>query len=38
MHWTCHGNFCGASSDPQHPLYDYTVAAGAAGRAKLLPA
>ncbi len=35
MNWTCHGSFCGASSDPQHPLYDYTVAA---GRAKLLPA
>ena len=23
MNWTCHGNFCGASTDPNHPLYNY---------------
>ncbi|MGA2616361.1 MAG: hypothetical protein ABSF26_02050 [Thermoguttaceae bacterium] len=33
MDWTCHGNFCGASPDPNHPLYNYVHAA---GRGKLL--
>ncbi|MGO8748228.1 MAG: family 43 glycosylhydrolase [Thermoguttaceae bacterium] len=33
MNWTCHGNFCGSSPDPNHPLYNYTHAA---GRGKLL--
>jgi hypothetical protein len=35
MNWTCHGNFCGASTDPNNPLYNYAIAA---GRGKLLRA
>jgi hypothetical protein len=35
MNWTYHCHFCQPSSDPAHPLYNYTVAA---GRGKLLRA
>jgi hypothetical protein len=35
MNWTYHGNFCGPSSDPAHPLHDETLGA---GRAKLIRA
>ena len=35
MNWTRHTNLCGASSDPENPLYNYTIAA---GRGKLLRA
>lgn len=35
MNWTCHGGFCGPSSDPNHLLYNYTHAA---GRGKLIHA
>ena len=35
MNWTYHGNFCGESNDPKHPLYDY---AHGAGRGKLIRA
>lgn len=27
MNWTYHGNSCGPSNNPDHPLYDYTHAA-----------
>jgi hypothetical protein len=33
MNWTCHGKFCESSRQPDHPLYNYTHAA---GRGKLL--
>ena len=35
MNWTRHDKFCSPSSDPNHLLYDYTLAA---GRGKLLHA
>jgi hypothetical protein len=35
LNWTCHGNFCGPSSELGHPLYSY---AHAAGRGKLIRA
>ena len=35
MNWTYHGNFCGPSGDPAHPLHDETLGA---GRAKLIRA
>ena len=28
MNWTCHGNFCGPSNDPNNPLYNYALCRG----------